>query len=305
MHIRQLLAEYLQNQPLAKATLVAYQSVVERLLRDVGVGDIDCLSEDIFLRWRQMVTDRASGATWNNYRRHIRALLNYAVLRGYLDHNPITRVRPAAVRHHKKTCDLNDLSRHKQLIGENTHIADRWFWCIVIDTFYYTAMRRAQLVGLKWGDLNYVKRTIRLASATSKTRRAWDIPLDDRLLTGFSVLKTKTESVLGSAVLPEAQIFNITLFNHRYRTRALTADQLTQRLKQLANMTGIPVGAHRLRHTHASQSVNNLILSSGVVPATIKAIQHQLGHTNLSTTLQYVEPNIAQQRNVVASLTDI
>ncbi|MGE8450213.1 MAG: tyrosine-type recombinase/integrase [Pseudomonadales bacterium] len=57
-----------------------------------------------------------------------------------------------------------------------------WFWRAFIKTLYFTGMRRKQILNLEWRDMDVEQRTIHLRSETSKTRRSYDIPVPQSLL---------------------------------------------------------------------------------------------------------------------------
>ncbi len=52
----------------------------------------------------------------------------------------------------------------------------------IIRTFYYTGIRRSQLCGLNWGDMDLDQQTILLRKQHSKTGKVWVIPMHERLL---------------------------------------------------------------------------------------------------------------------------
>lgn len=60
---------------------------------------------------------------------------------------------------------------------EGAYVRPTWFWSIVINTFYYSGIRRLQLVGLTWKDIDFDSATIHLRATSSKTHREWFIPI--------------------------------------------------------------------------------------------------------------------------------
>jgi hypothetical protein len=64
-----------------------------------------------------------------------------------------------------------------------------------------------------------------------------------------------------------------------YRNQALSKDLIPGRLKACGSRVGVPVYAHRLRHTCATQ-----LLNAG---CRITSIQKFLGHRRINTTLTY------------------
>jgi integrase len=64
-----------------------------------------------------------------------------------------------------------------------------------------------------------------------------------------------------------------------YRNQPLRKDLIHGRLKAAGNRVGVPVNAHRLRHTAATQ-----LLNAG---CPVTSIQKSLGHKKLNTTMMY------------------
>ena len=59
----------------------------------------------------------------------------------------------------KKTVDSVDLQTVLRALrdtgDEGPYVRPTWFWSIVINTFYYSGIRRLQLVGLTWKDIDF------------------------------------------------------------------------------------------------------------------------------------------------------
>jgi len=66
--------------------------------------------------------------------------------------------------------------------------------------------------------------------------------------------------------------------------------------KCLSDRLGVAISAHRLRHTMATD------LARGLNPD-LKSLQYLLGHSNLSTPLEYASPEMAQLRMQMSKLS--
>lgn len=306
MVIQELVNLYFSIKLHTTTTKQAYQSVVNTFVNDMGITHLDKINECILIKWRSNILQRATPATWNNYRCHLRAIFNFAVKRNLLATNPILNVEAATVsKKSKKTVDIRPLSHLIDKLNdpENTMIHQGWFWAICIKTLFYTGMRRRQFVGLLWKHIDFEQKTILLVAETSKTKRSWYIPIDDRLYPDLVCLKIRTLEIFDSSLeLCQRQVFCLPLFDKRSRfvSNKLTAESLTRKLNRIGKQYGLPLSPHRLRHTLATQIAANMS-SSDEVPLGIRALQHQLGHTNLATTLEYVEPKLEQQRKLLRS----
>jgi len=65
---------------------------------------------------------------------------------------------------------------------------------------------------------------------------------------------------------------------------ALDGEQVARFFRKLSNLSGVKISAHRLRHTMATA-----VAQSGENPD-IKSLQYILGHVDVRTTMEYVEP---------------
>ncbi len=309
MQLNELLDLYFSLRILRPDTEKGYRTTCKIFITDTGICELDELNEAVFIRWRQQVLDRACETTWNSYRRSFRVLMRFAVKRKLMPTNPIEEVAPATVSNlKKKTVDVKSLSRVIDgLAKPDCPIKNGWFWSICIKTLFYTGMRRRQLVGLCWKDIDFQKNLIYLVATTSKTKRAWDIPLDARLYQDLLTLQEETVRVLGiQKDLSEYQVFCVQRFDNRIRFTydQLTGQQLTGILLKIGKHYSVALSPHRLRHTFGTE-VANAMSQKEDVPFGIRALQHQLGHTNLSTTLGYIQPKPEQQRQIVDSLKTI
>ena len=62
----------------------------------------------------------------------------------------------------------------------------------------------------------------------------------------------------------------------------------------LARALGIRITQHRLRHTMATELA---------AKKDIRTLQHLLGHTNVSTTMQYVHPDMDRMRSLLEDIS--
>ncbi|MGB1009672.1 MAG: tyrosine-type recombinase/integrase, partial [Thiolinea sp.] len=171
-----------------------------------------------------------------------------------------------------------------------------WFWRVVIRTLYYTGMRRKQLVGMKWEDIDFDMQKVTLRADSSKTKRSWEIPLPPQCREDLETLKQLTGNVRGRAVSGQEQVFNVTLFHPRYKGDQLTTMQLSGFFRRLMDESGITVSPHRFRHSFGTQAAKT---------GEIRQVQAQLGHTNVKTTYEYVQPDIEGMRRVGSALQRI
>ena len=182
-------------------------------------------------------------------------------------HNPCAGLRaPKTKKALPHVLSPDEAARLMNLPGEDALAArDR----AIVELFYSSGLRLAELVSLAPDDLNFTEGTVRVTGKGAKTRV---VPVG----------RHAREAI--EAWLPQrtqlAQIGETALFLNRNGTR-LGARQVQARLKTWALKLGLPqhVHPHMLRHSFAS----HVLQSSG----DLRALQEMLGHASISTTQVY------------------
>ncbi len=304
MNIIELSREYVRQRALAAASVVHYGYVAEIFVRDMGIREVSEVTREVLLDWRAATLARGvSGATWNNYLRHMRALLGFAAGRQML--SPDTRdISDLAVRAHMerpKTVCAEDLKKVMTYVSSgHSATRPRWYWAILFRTLYYTGMRRLQLTELRWSDVDFKNATIRLRAMSSKTRRGWIVPIVELLMPSLLELRERTLAAVGEDTDIQARhVFDISLFSTQYRScqgGKMTTQSISNFFSRVRHATGIGVSAHMLRHTMATD-----LARLGLY----RELQSLLGHTDIQTTMRYVHPKIDQLRLMAENLSDL
>jgi len=273
------------------ATLKSYKYVIKVFVKDTAFLDLQEADLKRILLWRVDVVSRASEATWNTYLRQLRALGNFAVKKGFLGSNVFKEVSfLKQKKKKKKTVDQSTLTYAIQVLEDNpSRYEPAWFWLVILSTLYYTGMRRRQLAGLRWEDLDFKTNTILLRAETSKNTREWVIPMF-QAEAGLRELRRNTQLRLKGAVL-DSQVFNVCLFTDRFESEELTLDQVSAFFRKLnADIpTRMRISAHRLRHTFGTETAK---------AGDIKTVQDMMGHSDIRTTCEYIHPDLEQMSAV-------
>jgi len=93
-------------------------------------------------------------------------------------------------------------------------------------------------------------------------------------------------------VRADEQLFNINRFSSRHKRETMNSDQILATYKEMKNRLGFAVSPHRFRHTIGTDLMNR-------PNANLHVVKELLGHTNISTTLEYVTPDMEQIRNAL------
>ena len=282
----------------ASAAMQRQLDLVIRLMEeDVAVTRPSELNTDKQVLWREMILDRAAPVTWNNYRRHVQVLLRYAITKELIAENPwevssepVDDVLPKTVSVDR----LNDIIA--SLSSEQSRIEPHWFWLAVLRTLSMTGIRRRQLIGLTWADVDFANSEIVLRSKTSKTRREWSVPMMPAVASDLRTLEAKTRAMVGEEYLRDGQVFNVTLFLRRRRNpklKQMNEWHLANFFRALKTHHGFKASPHKVRHTFATELAKT---------GRIKTLQRILGHRDVRTTFCYVHPDMDEMRDLISNL---
>jgi integrase/recombinase XerC len=197
----------------------------------------------------------------------VRTFLNYLVETGVVKANAGVHVQaPKPSRRLPATLDADQVASLLAISGDDPlTLRDR----AMLELFYSSGLRLAELVSLNLGDVDSADRTVRVTGKGNKTRI---VPVGKQALAALRDWL---------AVRPElAPSGEQALFLSRRGAR-ISARTVQQRVNDWARRQGAPTGVHphMLRHsfaTHVLESSRNL-----------RAVQEMLGHASLSTTQIY------------------
>jgi integrase/recombinase XerC len=135
----------------------------------------------------------------------------------------------------------------------------------VLEVFYSTGLRLAELAGLDVEDFDFFNETIRVVGKGSKERI---VPLGSHALAALQKYRG------------EARISAGALFISKSKSR-ISARGISGIVKKYTALAGLPVGIspHKLRHSFATHLLDN--------GADLRSVQTLLGHSSLSTTQIY------------------
>lgn len=253
---------------------------------------------------------------WRGCMSLLSMMLTFCIRMGWLTTNPAQYV--TAPRMAKKT-SKNVVENHYSLDETKQFIAalnkatlndDRGIWarrraCLLL--ILATGMRRGEVVGLQWSDIDFERRTINIHHTVkaTKTREESEepktaasrrlIPIDDNtraLLTEWRVEQSREFEMIGQpALAPDRWV--ITAIGGKNKPIALATPQFWMR--EVHRLLGMRyISPHGLRHTKAT-----LMAEDNVAINDIAAI---LGHADASFTLrEYVHSTRAGMTNAQKS----
>jgi integrase len=273
-------------------------SIGDRRVTDVGRGDVEALA-------RQLLKKELAPKSVRNMLGFLHAVFEHAIDRGWVRENPVRRAEKPRRRSSGASADLQFLSVAEleavlRAIPEEavtrapapTRRGRRGpapppspdvlgaVLRVVILAAAMTGLRRSELLGLRWRDIDWASQRIRVRntfvrgehSAAGKselaTRRS--VPLASRLAGELDRWSRRTQ--YGSD--------DDLVFAHPRKGTPLDGSKVSKRFKAACVDAGVrPVRFHDLRHTFATR------LAASGTP--IRTIQEFLGHADAKTTQIY------------------
>lgn len=272
-------------------------AIVENHFKDIRIESVS-----VAMMQKIVIELSKKYVTYLNYLSIINRVFKYAVHLDIIQTNPVDRIiRPKQQKPRKEKVALTkeELNSFLPLAKNNARPVLYTAW----HTLAYTGLRRGELLGLEWSDIDFKNKTIsvnktlvtingKLSTQSPKTKRsARTISLDDSTVQFLKDWKLEQKKLFFKYGVKSRNIV-ITNTKGGYFDFAHFRDELRyflgkHKLKQFS--------VHSLRHTHAS-----LLFEAGIKP---KTISDRLGHSNIQTTLDmYTHLNDKQRSDVADRL---
>ena len=223
-----------------------------------------------------------SALTVHKHHRILYESLKYGVRQGILVRNPAEAVTPP-----------HGQSKKPAMVGANRlqlilEAAKESPYYVLFFTLAYTGLRRSELLGLRWGDIDLEKATLSVVQTLQLLRNGEYIfgePKSKRsrrqialspslavLLWEYRLKQEQARRLLGKPLVPMDLVFS------QPDGRPFRPNSVTRAFQVLVESVGLKgVRLHDLRHAHAT-----VLLHQGVHP---KIVQERLGHSSVATTL--------------------
>lgn len=268
---------WLETLTVEKSTFQDYDSAIRKIWiplfgdRDIGSIKPSEIRKKIAERAREV-----TGKTINNNLIPLRAVFALAVGDSIIELSPLDKIENQPHQH--PLPDPFDREEMERIIA---HMRDRydeqiWNW---YEFAFGTGMRPSEQIALRWGDVDWKRRVIRVQRArvrhvikSTKTRVARDIDLTDRMI---SVLQRQRAHSFMHGI--DSPIFLNPVTNTPWPD---SQDQRKLYFHPTLRATGIRMrDAYQTRHTYATTA-----LMAGINPA---YISRQLGHRSTAMLFKH------------------
>lgn len=234
---------------------------------------------------RRMLADKAKSGLSGRTCEYIYIVLNQALKQakndGMIQINPCDPIKKP--RPDKKQIQVLTVDELKKLFEtvKNTH------WEPVFWLAWGTGLRREELLGLRWADIDFKKGLLTVQQTVIVTKEGPEIN-DPKSKTSFRSIPLPAESIQHLKQHKRKQNEEILLAGIKYATNDLVFAKpdgqpydpryLSKVFTKYAKLAKMPHGTtlHVLRHTHATH-----LLKAGVP---LKTVQYRLGHSSIAMT---------------------
>ena len=152
---------------------------------------------------------------------------------------------------------------------------------LIIELLYTTGIRRAELINLKWSDVNLTGHTIKVLGKRNKERI---VPLLEPVIELFLAYLDERNRL--KVVVDEVHVFLSKSGNKIYET--LVYRVINKYLSEVSHKA--KKSPHILRHTFATHLLNK--------GADLNSVKELLGHSSLASTQVYTHNSIAELKKV-------
>jgi len=284
-------------------TLEGYQSIIERhLIPALGHIQLRQLQPQAIQSYYSKACETLSARTVHHYHRVLSQALKYAVRQGYLGRNPAELVdAPSPRKNTMRTLTPGEV----EVLFENAQ--DSYYYPVVY-TAVSTGLRQAELLGLRWRDIDLDMLSISVSQVlykrhgicefkepkTTHSRRR--VAMTPKLALFLKKYKAERESLywqLGQPPTLDSLVFG------SLEGKPLDPSVLSHDFARIVKRAGLKgVRFHDLRHTFAS-----LMLLRGAKP---KVISEALGHASVAFTMDTYSHIIeGMQEDAMALLDEV
>ena len=151
---------------------------------------------------------------------------------------------------------------------------------LIIDLFYTTGIRRAELIHLRGADIDLSSHTIKVLGKRNKERILPILPIIAKQISKYVAVARQNEALLGEFLFANSKGEKL---NESFVYRIIN--------KYFSNVSEkVKKSPHILRHTFATHMLNN--------GADLNTVKELLGHSSLASTQIYTHSSLAELKKV-------
>lgn len=277
-----------------RATFELFKKIIPGMsLGDLRQETMACFFERIKTRKRivgkgtEKIGVRQS--TIRTYWSKLNSFFAWLQLRGYIENNPLPKMKIAEPVYDDHRAmereDINKLLAAVTMHSKNPLILRRD--TLIISILFFAGLRKGELLGLQFKDIDMGKRVLTVRGETSKSKRTRCLPINPTLLMHLQeYIRERNKKGYKTEYLIASD----------NEDKQLTAHGMKHWVSRLSRLSGVKFHLHRFRHSFACELGKDNV---GVIK-----LQQLLGHTDLRMTQRYVRSlSVEDLRDDVNRLT--
>ena len=279
--LQRYLDDYISTQ-IRATTLEAYQQRGKHLIDGLGHIPVSELREEHLHKYYREKSKTLSPGTLIKHHNLLRSALSQGVIWRTLTRNVAEAVKPPKVSR-KEMRALTGPEVHRML-----EACEDTAWHSIFHTLTWTGLRRSELLGLRWKDVDLILASLRVVQSVQRLNTGEFIVQEPKTASGRRTIALSPASCLVLREHREKQEADASLLGRQLAEDDLVFSHpdgsprdpstLTLAFRRLTRRVGLDgVRLHDLRHTMAS-----LYLEQGVNP---KTVAERLGHASVTITL--------------------
>lgn len=258
--------------------LEQFAAFVEVRYPEAGLTQID---GDVVRQWVvSLMREKVAARSVNRKLSALKSFYRYLLRIGEVDKDPVRKIvgpkMKKPIPSFVKTSDMEAILD----ADEPDDSFDAFRNHVILELFYVTGMRRAELIGLKDMDVDFSLKNVKVTGKRNKQRI---IPLSDKtlsLLEEYIVRRDgEIENLSGALFVKDDGEPLYPMLVHRI---------VTSTLKWVSTLS--KTSPHVLRHTFATDMLNN--------GADINAVKELLGHSSLASTEVYTHTSFEELKKI-------
>jgi len=285
----QLIEKYLRylryERNYSPRTEISYSEDLHQFAEFVGQNckdvDLQTVDADIVRLWIVSLMElNLSARSVNRKLSALKSFYRYLLRIGEIEANPLKKIVGPKTK--KPLPSFVNYSDMEKVLSEDNFdntfhsLRDR----LILEIFYVTGIRRAELIGIKDVDVDFSAKTLQVTGKRNKQRI---IPLSDSLINMIylyiSAREKEVEGASGYLFVKENGEPLYPMLVHRI---------VNERLAWIPTLT--KTSPHVLRHSFATGMLNN--------GADINAVKELLGHSSLASTEVYTHTSFEELKKI-------
>ena len=296
-----VLSYKVQENKLLQETKENYDLVLEKhIYPEIGIVHLDRLTPFMLRR----CFSKIPGQRTKQYAYTIvKSVLRQAVRDRLIDFNPCDSIDKPSVE--TKETKIISVNKFKDVINS---LEDEQM-IYVIKTCWECGIRRGEVAGLRWSDIDYKKQTIAVKRALRRTKKGDQVgktkskasvrtlPVTKEFLKEIKIWENRLKELLAEKKL-EFDKSDFVFRSKKDISKPCPLNTLTKDFAKICKRLNLPAGTkfHSLRHSHAT------ILAEHDVHA--KKLQVRLGHSSAAFTMDRYTHSTAKMQDGITEIVE-